>query len=71
MELLVTLRQKHHLEKITGLVDGIIAGRYFCSGYHYTDEEFNEIHAWCREHGLKFYVVMDTFISENDRLLLD
>ena len=70
MELLVTLRKKHQLERLTSLVDGVIVGKYFSSGYHYSTQEFNEIYNYCKQHNLKFYIVIDNFITENDKMLL-
>lgn len=70
MELLVTLRKKYQLERLASLVDGIIIGGYFSSGFHYTSDDFEEIYKYCKQHNLKFYIVIDNFITENDKMLL-
>lgn len=71
MELLVTLRKKSLLEKVTPSVDGVIIGRVFTSGYHYTLEEIRDISTYCHENYLKCYIAMDNFISEDDLETLD
>ena len=66
MELLVTLRKRALLEKLLPFVDGVIAGKLFCSSYHLTLKDLEDIRDACRADGKKFYVVMDDFISEDE-----
>lgn len=71
MELVVTLRDNHLLEKIAPLVDGIIVGKHFTSSYHFSLEEISSARQYCKQRGLKFYIVMDDFITEDELPLLD
>lgn len=71
MELLVTLRKKSLLDKITSTVDGIIIGRCFTSAYNSSLEEIKDIVEYCHEYSLKCYIAMDNFISEDDLETLD
>ena len=66
MELLVTLRKRALLEKILPFVDGVIAGKLFCSSYHLTLKDLEDIRDCCRENDKKYYIVMDDFISEDE-----
>lgn len=66
MELLVTLTDTKYIEKIKTICDGIIVGSLFSSGYSYTTDDLIEICEFCRGCGLKFYIQMDNFISEDE-----
>ena len=66
MELLVTIRKRALLENVLPFVDGVIAGKLFCSSYHLTLKELEEIRDCCRANNKKCYVVMDDFINEDD-----
>ena len=70
MELLVTLRRIDALEKILPFADGIITGRYFTTGYHLSLEEIGLAARFCRTFGKKFYIVMDNFISEDEKMTM-
>ena len=70
MELLLTLRKMDQLERAVSVADGIIVGKFFSSGYHFTMHEFNQIYSYCKEHHCKFYIVMDNFVSENEKMLM-
>ena len=70
MELLMTLRKKEQLERAVTLVDGIIVGKYFSSGYHFSMHEFNQIYSFCKAHQCRFYIAMDNFVSENEKMLM-
>ncbi|MBQ9425922.1 MAG: U32 family peptidase [Erysipelotrichaceae bacterium] len=70
MELLLTLRKIDMLEKVLPLVDGIICGKYFCSAYRFSKEELVQIRKYCYSLGKKFYIVMDNFISEDEKMLM-
>lgn len=67
MELLVTLRDKNDKEKMTTLCDGFIVGSLFSSGYSYTRDDLININVFCKEYGLKLYITIDNFISEDDK----
>ena len=70
MELLLTLRKIEMLEKVLPFVDGIICGKYFTSAYRFSLEELSSIRRYCRKMGKKFYIVMDNFISEDEKMLM-
>lgn len=70
MEVLVTLRQNKGLERILPLVDGVIIGKYFTTGYNFEMEELKIISEYVKSHNRKVYVVMDNFISEDEKMLL-
>lgn len=70
MEVLVTLRQNKGLERILPLVDGVIIGKYFTTGYNFEMEELKSISEYVKSHNRKVYVVMDNFISEDEKMLL-
>lgn len=70
MEVLVTLRQNKGLERILPLVDGVIIGKYFTTGYNIEMEELKSISEYVKSHNRKVYVVMDNFISEDEKMLL-
>lgn len=67
MELVVTLRKRDMLDKLAPLVDGIIVGKFFTTGFNYTLDEIKEINDYCKNHNRKIYIVLDDFISENDK----
>ena len=67
MELVVTLRKRYMLDKLAPLVDGIIVGKFFTTGFNYTLDEIKEINDYCKNHNRKIYIVLDDFISENDK----
>ncbi|MBQ6149160.1 MAG: U32 family peptidase [Oscillospiraceae bacterium] len=68
MELLLTLRKKDYLEKVIGMCDGVIIGSRFVSGYHLTLDDLETINIRCKAEGCKVYIVMDNFISEDERM---
>ena len=70
MEVLVTLRQNKGLERILPLVDGVIIGKYFTTGYNFEMEELKSISEYVKSHNRKVYIVMDNFISEDEKMLL-
>ena len=70
MEVLVTLRQNKGLERVLPLVDGVIIGKYFTTGYNFEMEELKSISEYVKSHNRKVYVVMDNFISEDEKMLL-
>ena len=66
MELLVTLRNTRNLDKIINVVDGVIIGSEFCSGYQYTLKDLSGISEYVRKNNRKVYFVVDEFISEDE-----
>lgn len=70
MEILVTLRKKQLLEKIVPLVDGIIIGKCFVSGYDYELEDLKTVSDYCKSKRCKVYIAMDNFILEDEKMLL-
>ena len=52
MELVVTLRKRYMLDKLAPLVDGIIVGKFFTTGFNYTLDEIKEINDYCKNHNL-------------------
>ncbi|MBQ5444613.1 MAG: U32 family peptidase [Erysipelotrichaceae bacterium] len=70
MELLFTLRRLEPLEKLLPFADGIITGRYFTTGYHLTLDEIRQASRFCKTFHKKFYIVMDDFISEDEKMLM-
>lgn len=66
MEMLVTLRNTKYLNKLVNVCDGVIVGGPFTSGYNYSLDEIREINWFCKQNGLKFYIVIDNFISEDE-----
>ena len=67
MELLVTLRNPRMLYKIQSYCDGIIVGSLFSLSYNYTIDELININNFCKTNRLKIYIVIDAFISEDDK----
>lgn len=67
MELLVTLRERENIEKTIALCDGFIVGSLFTSGYNLTKEDLVYINNYCKDCRKKVYVVIDNFISEDDK----
>ncbi|MBR4470739.1 MAG: U32 family peptidase [Erysipelotrichaceae bacterium] len=70
MEMLLTLRKIELLEKVLPFVDGVLCGKYFTTAYRFTLEELSQIRKYCRTMGKKFYIVMDQFVSEDEKMLL-
>ena len=70
MELLVTLRNRKLLEKVLPSVDGVIVGNSFSSCYHLSNEDIRLINNYCKNNNKKVYIVMDNFISEDEKLNL-
>ena len=68
MELLVTLRNTKNFEFLHKVCDGIIVGSQFCSGYKYNIGDLRKIRTICKENGLKFYVEISNFISEDEKM---
>ncbi len=72
MELLVTLSDINKLNKYTrGNIDGLLFGGPLCLRFSYTLKEIENINAYCLKEKLKRYVVIDAFISENDRVVIN
>ena len=69
MELLVTLRHIESLEKILPFADGVILGSHFTNGYHLSLEEITQSVRFCRTFHKKVYIIMDDFISEDEKML--
>lgn len=70
MELLVTLRNTNNIDKITSVCDGFIVGGLFTSGYSYTINDLIKINKYCKTYKKKIYIVIDNFISEEDKMEL-
>ena len=70
MELLVTLRHIESLEKILPFADGVILGSHFTNGYHLSLEEITQSVRFCRTFHKKVYIIMDDFISEDEKMLM-
>ncbi|MBQ6215920.1 MAG: U32 family peptidase [Erysipelotrichaceae bacterium] len=70
MELLFTLRRLEPLEKLLPFADGIVTGRYFTTGYHLSLDEIRQASRFCKTFHKKFYIVMDDFISEDEKMLM-
>lgn len=70
MELLFTLRRLEPLEKLLPFADGIVTGRYFTTGYHLSLDEIRQASRFCKAFHKKFYIVMDDFISEDEKMLM-
>ncbi|MCR4633032.1 MAG: U32 family peptidase [Erysipelotrichaceae bacterium] len=70
MELLFTLRKLEPLEKLLPFADGVIAGKYFTTGYHLSLEEMKQAARFCKTFHKKFYIAMDDFISEDEKMLM-
>ena len=70
MELLVTLRHIESLEKILPFADGVILGSHFTNGYHLSLEEIAQSVRFCRTFHKKVYIIMDDFISEDEKMLM-
>ena len=68
--MLLTLRKIELLEKVLPFVDGVLCGKYFTTAYRFTLEELSQIRKYCRTMGKKFYIVMDQFVSEDEKMLL-
>ena len=70
MKLLCTLSKIEYLDKMPGLVDGIICGSYFCDRQHYRLDEMRLIRQKTRESNLKMFALIDTMVMEEDITLL-
>lgn len=70
MELLVTLRKKEMYDSIKRLVDGIIVGKLFTSNFELSLKDIVELSKQAKQDNLKFYIIMDDFVLENDKKLL-
>lgn len=70
MESLVTLRNTNYIDKIVTVCDGFIVGSLFTSGYAYTINDLSNINKYCKAHNKKIYIVIDNFISEEDKMQL-
>lgn len=71
MELLVTLRNTRNIEKIISVVDGVIVGNKYTTGFNYSIDELTKIVRYCQNLHKKTYIVMDDFISEDDLVELN
>lgn len=68
MELLVTLSNIDGLSKISQSgIDGIIFGSVFSARFSYAYKDFKLINDTCIQKGLKRYISIDAFISEDDK----
>lgn len=67
MELLVTLRKKELFDKLLSVADGFILGSFFTTSYHLDRDDMVEIRKRCKDTGKSYYVVMDNFITEDER----
>ena len=70
MELLVTLRNTKNFDKIINICDGLIVGSLFASGYKFSLNDLIKINTICKKNNRKFYIAMDNFISESDKVQL-
>lgn len=70
MEVLVTLRNTKRIEKLRSACDGFIVGGLFSSGYNYSAEDISRINKYCKDNNLKFYITIENFISEDDKVQL-
>lgn len=70
MELLVTLRDYDAMEKLLHVYDGVIAGRLFTNGYHFSLDQLRKIGEFCRLLDKKFYIALDDFIDEDHKVQL-
>lgn len=68
--MLFTLRRLEPLEKLLPFADGIVTGRYFTTGYHLSLDEIRQVSRFCKTFHKKFYIVMDDFISEDEKMLM-
>ena len=68
--MLFTLRRLEPLEKLLPFADGIVTGRYFTTGYHLSLDEIRQASRFCKAFHKKFYIVMDDFISEDEKMLM-
>lgn len=68
--MLFTLRRLEPLEKLLPFADGIVTGRYFTTGYHLSLDEIRQASRFCKTFHKKFYIVMDDFISEDEKMLM-
>ncbi len=64
------MRKAQVLEKILPYADGIVTGSHFTTGYHLSPEEISMTVKHCKAKGKKVYVVMDNFISEDEKMLM-
>lgn len=68
MEILATLTEIKYLKSIKQAgADGIIFCGPFSLRFAYDAKEFHQIDQYCKENGLKRYIVIDSFISEQDK----
>ena len=70
MELLVTLRKPESMKQILSYADGIVTGSRFTTGYHLEPEQIVEAVKYSHSLGKKAYIVMDNFISEDEKMLM-
>jgi len=70
MEILVTLRNISSFEKLLPVVDGFIVGKHFTTCYDLSMNELTYINKVCQVNNKSLYVVMDNFVSENEKMLL-
>jgi len=70
MELLVTIRKRELFEKTINYCNGVIVGSLFALSYDLTLHDIIEINDKCKKLNKKIYLVMDCFISENEKGLL-
>ena len=70
MEILVTLRNIASIGKLLPVVDGVIVGKHFTSCFDLSLQEISYVNNMCKENGKSIYIMMDNFVSENEKMLL-
>lgn len=72
METLVTLSKIDRLDRYTkNDVDGLLFGGPLSLRFNYSLSEINTINEYCLKEGLKRYIALDAFISENDKAVVN
>ena len=71
MELLITLRDINNLNLFVNKCDGYIVGSKFSTGFDYTLQDIQKINAYCIDNNKKLYIVLDSFIEEDELDILD
>jgi len=70
MELLVTIRKKESFDKVINYCHGVIVGSLFSLSYNLDLRDIIEINDKCKKLNKKIYLVLDSFVSENEKSLL-
>lgn len=71
MELLITLRDIKNIELFKDKCDGYLVGSDFSTGFDYTLEDIQKINTYCLKNNKKLYIVLDSFIEEDELDILD